>query len=386
MKILYIITQPEWGGAQRYVFDLAIFSKEQGHQVMVAAGQVGEQPLLEKSAEQSIKTYQLKNLVREISPLKDLAAIWEMKKLYQKLQPDIIHLNSTKAGITGAMAAIFYQRRHRLIYTAHGWVFNEPLPKWKKNIFLWLERLTARYKDEIICVSEFDRQSALNHKIAASNKLTTIHNGIDEGKMEFLPKTEALKELIGNADFQVADSDVVIGTIANFYPTKGLEYLIEAVHLLVTDYSLAIRLIIIGGGEKQYALEKIINDKKLGDKILLAGRKENASRYLQAFDIYVCSSVKEGFPYSILEAMSAGLPIITTNVGGIPEIIDDNITGLLVASKNPDQLAKKISRLADNKTLAEKLAGRAKTTVQQKFSKEKMAEQTMGVYKIRNLK
>ena len=84
--------------------------------------------------------------------------------------------------------------------------------------------------------------------------------------------------------------------------------------------------------------------------------------------------------------MSAGLPIITTNVGGIPEIIDDNITGLLVASKNPDQLAKKISRLADNKTLAEKLAGRAKTTVQQKFSKEKMAEQTMGVYKIRNLK
>ncbi|HNP75556.1 MAG TPA: glycosyltransferase family 4 protein [bacterium] len=381
MKILYLITQPEWGGAQRYVFDLAVFSKKQGHQVMVAAGPAQDRPLLEKLAKQGLETYQLKNLVREISPVKDLAAIGEIKKLYQKLQPDIIHLNSTKAGIIGSLASVGY-RNCKTIYTAHGWVFNEPLPKWKKNIFLWLEKLTARAKDKIICVSEFDRQSALDNKIAPNDKLISIHNGIDADKIEFLPKTEALKELISDTDFQISDTDIIISTIANFYPTKGLPYLIEAIQLLVTRYSLPVTLIIIGDGEKRLELEKIIAEKKLNKKVLLAGRKENASRYLKAFDIYACSSVKEGFPYSILEAMAGGLPIVTTNVGGIPEIIENNRTGLLVEPKNPSQLAEKIFQLANNKSLAQKLAGRAQIDIKEKFSKEKMAEKTIEVYKV----
>ena len=113
MKILYLITQPEWGGAQRYIFDLAVFSKKQGHQVMVAAGPAQDRPLLEKLAKQGIETYQLKNLVREISPVKDLA-IGEIKN-YQKLQPDIIHLNSTKAGIIGSLASVGY-RNCKTIY------------------------------------------------------------------------------------------------------------------------------------------------------------------------------------------------------------------------------------------------------------------------------
>ena len=220
--------------------------------------------------------------------------------------------------------------------------------------------MTARAKDKIICVSEFDRQSALDNKIAPNNKLISIHNGIDADKIEFLPKAEALKELIGDVDFQVSDTDIIIGTIANFYPTKGLPYLIEAIQLLVTRYSLPVTLIIIGDGEKRpEQLEKIIAEKKLNKKVLLAGRKENASRYLKAFDSYACSSVKEGFPYSILEAIGAGLPIVSTNVGGISEIIEDNITGLLVEPQNPNQLAEKIFQLAKDKTLMEKFGSRA---------------------------
>ncbi len=381
MKILYIITQTEWGGAQKYVFDLSTFARLQGHEVVVATGQGEDSMLIEKLTEVGIETHQLKNLVRNISLFKDIAAVFELAGLYRKIRPDIIHLNSSMAGVIGSFASVFYRRnKHRIVYTAHGWVFNEPMNQIKRWIFLFLERFSAKLKDKIICVSEFDRQVALKHRITPDKNLAAIHNGLDADKTEFLSREEALKELTANSKFSVPDSEIIIGTVANFYPTKGLDYLIKTTQLLITRYSLSVTLIIIGDGQLRPELEKSIVEKDLTSKILLAGKKNRASQYLKAFDVYACSSVKEGLPYSIMEAMAAERPVVTTDVGGIPEIIQDEQNGLLTEPANPRELADKLARLIKDRDLAKKLGAAGAATVREKFSKEIMVEKTMEVY------
>jgi len=365
-KILYLVTQSEWGGAQRYIFDLANHLKSNGYETAVAAG--GNQELHTKLDENKIKSYRLKNLVREIRPIKDLEAYFEIKKLLRQIQPDILHLNSSKAGVIGAIAGK-HAGVKKIIYTVHGFVFNEPMSVWKKALYLWLEKFSAKYKHKLICVSNFDKQSGLDNKIAPEEKLITINNGL--GQLDFL-NSQIAKERLGLPD------GIIVGTVANFYLTKGLNYLIQAAKI-VTKKKPGVIFAIIGDGEQRKMLESEIKELNLQNNFILLGQKEKAWQYLPAFDIYVCSSVKEGFPFTILEAMEADLPIVTTNVGGIPEIISDQ-NGLLVKPADPKALAEALISLLENKNLAKQLASQAKIDVEQKFSLKKMVEETKKVY------
>src|SRR3989338_333336 len=185
-RILYLITQSEFGGAQCYIFDLATNLSLEKYQIAVAAG--SNEELFSRLREYNIKTYRLKNLIREINPLKDLRSYFEIKKLLKEIKPDILHLNSSKAGVIGALAG-----RHagikKIIYSVNVFFFNEPLPTWKKLFYLWAEKFSARYKDQLICVSEFDRQTGIHKNIAPADKFITVHNGLNP--VEFMTKAEA---------------------------------------------------------------------------------------------------------------------------------------------------------------------------------------------------
>lgn len=381
MTILYTITQGEAGGAQNYVASLARAAKSQNMAVNVAIGELGDNWLGQEIEALGGKIWPQDHLVRPISPLNDLLAIFELAQLYQKIKPNIIHLNSSKAGVLGALAGIVYNAKAKnckIIYTAHGWVFNEPMSLVKKWLYLTLEKLTAKFKHKIICVSEYDRDVALANKIAPAEKLITIHNGIDTPNVKFLDKIAARQELFGNNHSQ--SNEVIIGCIANFYPTKGLNYLIETTKILVEQQQ-KIKVIIIGDGELRSELEKQIVENNVQSVITLVGKKNNAKKYLPAFDIAVMSSVKEGFPYYLLEAMTSSLPIVATKVGGVPEIIEDNKTGLLAESKNPSDLADKIQTLIDNPGLRQNFGQAGYERVKQEFSLEKMTRKTFETYK-----
>lgn len=335
-KILYIITQSEWGGASRYVFDLATnLQKSQDYQIHVAAGYNG--PLFTRLEAQNLPTTRLKHLVRSINPYHDLMAYFELKKILRHIKPDIVHLNSSKAGFIGALAAKNCGVK-TIIYTAHGFVFNEPLSAGKKWLYKKIELFSSKIIDKIICVSDKDRQTGIAAGIEP-NKLATIHNGIDTG-IQFLPKEKARNFFITKIP-NYQNSKLLV-SIANFYPTKGLDVLIEAIAKIDA------LLVIIGAGPEEKNLRLRTYDLGLEKKVFFAGSIENASQYLKAFDLFVLPSRKEGLPYALLEAAAAGIPIVATKVGGVPEIIQDGINGYLAEPNDPNHLANKINQALSN--------------------------------------
>jgi glycosyltransferase involved in cell wall biosynthesis len=395
-KILYLITQSEFGGAQRYVFDLA--SNLKSHcQLAVALGEQGKNGKLAKLLQENqIQFFTLPHLKRSISPINDLLAMLEIAKLIKQYQPDIIHLNSSKISILGSLAVflirIFAIRgirinsRIRIIYTVHGWVFNEPLPLPLKWFYLYAEKFAARFKHKIICVSEHDQRLALKHRLAPAEKLVTIHNGLapinfysrDEAKKMLPSPVSGLRSPVSGLRSPV--SSLLIGSLGHLYKTKGYEYFVEAASILISSIQYPVSFIIIGEGGERKKLENLIAKYNLQNNFLLTGSIDDAAKLLPALDIYACSSVKEGLPYSILEAMRAGLAIVAANVGGVPEMIENNKTGLLTKPADPQDLAEKIKTLLDNKTLVQELGQRAQTRVAIQFSLEKMLEQTEKVY------
>ena len=384
--ILYLITQSELGGAQKYVFDLAQGLRNE-YNIQVGAGEQGENGEIALQLKKlGIPIYVVPHLKRAISPFNDLMALLEIITLIKKIKPDVIHLNSSKISIIGSMSAAICSMLRvpcYVIYTAHGWVFNEPMSPLKKICYKYAEKFTAVFKDKIICVSEYDRQVALKEKIAPEHKLITIHNGI--AAVDLLTKEEARKELLGSRQ-QVAGSEcIIIGTIGNLYRTKGFEYLLEAANILKKSLPAACCLLpILGQGPERQNLEKLIKKYQLEDRILLAGRIDDAKELLPAFDIYVCSSVKEGLSYTIIEAMQAGLPIVATCVGGNPELIKNEKTGLLVEAKNPKILAEAILKLINNKALAQRLGQEANKKAREEFMLSKMINKTKTLYSASN--
>ncbi len=374
-RILYLITQSKYGGAQRYTLDLAYFSSL-SNIVLLAVGCPEEQDtaFFDSARAKNITTRLLPHLQRDINPFNNPLSIREIYRTLVEFQPDVLHINSSMAGFTGSLASWLYNLRHRqhrvrVVYTAHGFVFNEPLPLFQKTLYLWLEKTSAYFKDAIISVSDFDKISAVRHKIAADKKITTIHNGVDVSDYTFLDQASAREALGLPAD------QTIIGTIASLYPTKGLPYLIEAL-TLIPDVTLAI----IGDGPDREALGELITAKKLTHRVIMLGARPHAANYLKAFDLFVLSSVKEGLAYAILEAGLASMPVVVTNAGGNSEIVTDKTTGRVVSIKDSAALAAAIKETLTSSDQGQSYAEGLHQHVMTEFSREQMFERTEQLY------
>jgi len=240
-----------------------------------------------------------------------------------------------------------------------------------------LEKISARWKDIIIVNNDYDLKQAKKLKIQPKGKIVMIHNGIDVYKTEFLPKESArlkLFEKASRSSGRVFQAEIIVGVIANFYPSKGLKYLVEAAeHFKNRD---DIIFIVIGDGQERKELELLIANHQLQHKVLLLGQISNAYKLLGAFDIFVLPSVKEGFPWVVIEAMAAKLPVVATKVGAVSEIIEDGKNGLIVDPAKPEQIAAKIQDLLNDEHLRRELGIQAHQTILFKFPMEKMIKES----------
>jgi len=387
-KIIFIVTQSEFGGAQRYIFELVSHLNPEKYELLVAAGQ-GDNGLFEKIKNQDlkIKNISLKHMKRTPNPIESVLSMLEILNLLKKERPKILFLCSTTAGILGSITASIYKlfkinnSEFKVLYRIGGWAFNDPRNWFLNKLISWVEKLTIPFKDKIIVNSEFDYQIAIKKRICSPDKIIRIYNGINPEKLGFLPKQEAKAFLFNKIpEYRIQDAKYIIGTVANFYKTKGINYLINAISLLEAEYKrLDVRCIVIGDGKQRPELEKLIEKHNLKNKVFLVGRIPDAYRYLKAFDIFVLPSLKEGFPWIILEAMSAEIPIIATKVGALEEIIENNKQGILIQPKNTEELAENISKLIKNPELTEQFKEQAKKRLEN-FSLFNMVKQTEKLF------
>jgi glycosyltransferase involved in cell wall biosynthesis len=379
-KILYIVTQSKWGGAQKYTLELAkYFSKD--NEVHIAYGEENkdDSQFLKALKKLDIKTIAIPYLVRRIDMAKDYLALMEMLKIYNAGHYDLVHLNSSKVGLLGSLAARMYAANLvntplRIVYTAHGFVFNEPLSKFRKKIYKFSEKISTSIQHLVITVSEADRQSAIDNEITQEQKIFTIHNGIEIDTQDFYDKEIALEKL------DLDKNKKYFGTIASFYKTKGYEYLIEAIKILKDEKSPILdqyQWILIGDGPQLDNIKTKAKEHGLESYIKFLGAKDKAHKYIKAFDAFVLPSVKEGLPYTLLEAGLAKVPIIATRVGGVAEIIEDQKTGLLITPANPLSLAKAFDAI---KNLDQNIIENNYQNIKNNFSLQKTLIKTKEVY------
>ena len=372
MKILYIITQGKWGGAQRYVFDCAT-NLHSSFESSVGIGlKDAPQDLQARLKEKNIPYYNLKHLVRPISPLHDVLAIFELAKLYRITQPDVIHLNSSKAGVLGSLAALMY-RKAKIVYTVHGWVFKEPLPLWKKTFYHVAEKITASIKDTFITISKTDYDTARNVLGVKQEKLQKIYHGISIPS--FVSRAQAQASLTAHIPQRPTPEKLWVGTIASLYKTKGIDILVKAAALT----SAPLEFFVIRDGPEKHTIKQSIKKYKFEQIFHIIPYVEDAAKLLKAFDIFVLPSQKEGFPYALLEAMHAGLPIVATNVGAVPGMIEHKKNGLVIKPQHPPHLAQALEELAESQTDRECYAQSAQERAQQ-FQLQTMIQETEKIY------
>lgn len=372
-KILYLITKSNWGGAQRYVYDLAAGLPQNEFEAVVALG--GDGPLAERLRESGIRVISIPSLQRDISLIKECVAFVEIANIIRTEEPDILHINSSKAGILGALLGRLLLVP-KIIFTSHGWAFNEERPGWQKVILKTIHWLTVLLAHQTIAVSEeLKRQMDWP---GTQNKMSVIHNG--RSVTGLLSKDEARTYLCERfPQLLPYQNDFWSITIGELHPVKRHEAVIDAIKELIETEPNTRHLIIGEGGERK-ALEEQIEKLNLVDHVFLLGAIDEAAKYLKAADMFILASRSEGMPYVLIESLFAGLPVVATRVGGIPEVIDHNVEGLLTPPLDNKALFEAILSLRQGPELRSRLGEKA-LEKSQEFSLEKTLEKTLSLYR-----
>lgn len=371
-KVLFVVTKSNFGGAQKYVHDLATNIPKDRFEAVVALG--GSGTLIQKLHEQHIRTLPILSLTRDVNVLSDLAAFFELWSIFRKEKPDVVHLNSAKAGGIGALAARL-ARVPKIIFTAHGWAFNEDRPLLQRAAIKFFSWITILLSHEIIAVSEATAHDAPS--FGMRGKIVVIYPFVSPSQ-NILEKEIARKHFIKNTPSLHSDGRLWIGIVAELHKNKGICYAIEAMNDAYLQNNSV--LIVIGEGQERQTLENLIRKNNLEKSVFLLGFQENASNFMSAFDIFLFPSTTEAFGYVATEAGLAGLPVLASRVGGIPEIIEDNKTGILVPPHNPSAIRAGLVRLIDSPSLRSSFGVSLKEKVLQNFAPNNTLLATLPLY------
>lgn len=375
-RILYVITKANWGGAQRYVYDLAVTARASGYQVAVAYGSSGE--LAERLRAENIDMFLIDGLNRDIHFWKDWVAFLSLLKIMTRFKPDVVHLNGSKVGGFGTLVARL-KRIPKIIFTAHAWAFNEERPWYQKVMIRFFAWLTVLLSTQTIVVS-----NAMKKQIArwpfVSGKILVIPNGTRVYKLfDKMRARQCLTEMQPKLAVSDIQHDIWIGTVAELHPVKGILYAIEAIAILRKKYS-TIRYLIVGEGQTRNMLSALIEKNGLQEHVFLIGQAHEAPLYAKAYDMFLLPSLSEAFGMVLLEAGLAELPVIATTVGGIPEIISHEQTGLLVPPKNPTAIADALELLLKEENLRYTFGMALRQRVEKEFSMQHFVQETFAWY------
>lgn len=358
IKVIEIIGDPSLAGAPRHLLSLLEnfdYKKFNVFVISPAGPLAGEIRSLKKP------------LNLEVVPMKsklDLQAMREIRKSIKHIEPDVVHIHGTRAGVLARLALI--GSKMPVVYTEHLWTKQYLLPNrisHRVQLFgLWFLDMFTTLN---IAVSEAVKDFLVESQISRSDKVVVIYNGV-------MPPKKKAKPFSHKGRLEL----VSIGTLN---VRKGMQYLIQAMPKVIAEFP-DVHLKIIGEGEYKSRLIKLIHQLKLSRHVKLTGFLNDVYDELEGSDIYIQPSSSESFGLAILQAMSMGLPVVSTNTGGIPEVVTEGKTGILVEPHNPKVLSDAIVELLRNQTKASEMGRLGEEDAKIKFSLEDMVTETEEVY------
>lgn len=368
-KILHVI-RPAKGGMKNHLLSLLYLADRNLFELAVACPPGS---MTREISQLGIKVIPIP-LKGEISPRSDWTTISTLVQILRREGITILHAHSSKAGLVGRVAAGL-ARTPVVFMTAHNSIFYEYWPAWKKSIFAASEWLLARHTHRILTVSEALREELLTTERLNPDQVLTIHNGIDLTPFRQGVERRAVLRSLG-----VPQLGQLVGTIARLAPQKGLTFFLQAAAILCRDYQ--VNFVVVGDGPLRQALEEERTALGLQRRFFFVGERQDIPQILSAMDIFVLPSVTEGLPLTILEAMAAGKPVVATRVGGIPEVVMDEKTGLLVPPQNPQALARAVATLLSNRNRAKEMGQHGQQRVLERFTNDIMVRKIEEQYKI----
>jgi len=373
IKVIHIITRLDKGGsAENVLITCKELDKNKYDTILVYGLSQGI------SCQLPVRNYKVDELVREISPLKDVVAFWKIYKIIKNEKPEIVHTHSSKAGFLGRWAAwlsritSYKLQATKVIHTPHGHIFYGYYGKLKTLLFLFLERLTAKITDRLIALTEGEKKESINFGVGKPDQWTVIHSGVNPTQPTFFKGGSTLEKLSkdgfvistqsrffkgGSALDNFSNNGLVIGTVARLEPVKGVKYFVEAIKIIhnMPDKSGNYIFLIVGDGSERKILENKVEKYGLKDKVIFTGMREDVLDLISTMDIYVQPSLNEGMGKTLAQAMYLSKPIVATNVQGIPDVVINGETGILVQPERPDLLASAIVKLIEDQDLRKKM-------------------------------
>ena len=371
IKILHVITHLPIGGAQdNTLYTVELLDKEK-YDISLCCNLDGE--LVERAKKvEAVKLFDIPFLGREVSPYRDIRAFLSLYKLFKEEDFTIIHTHSSKAGLLARLAAVL-NKTPIVIHTIHGFAFNDFMNGLKKNFFIYLEKLLAKWTDVLITVSNLNKKKIIDLNIAHENKIKNIYSGIDLSLFTNKRNDEFRKEL------NLENDHLLLGSVGRLSNQKDPITMIEAFGIISKPFPNA-HLALVGDGELKGKILEKIDQLKLNDRIHLTGNKNNPWSVYHSMDLFIMSSIYEGLGRSITEALSCGVPVVCTDVEGVPEIVRDNITGILVPPKDSNKLADGIIRTLNDMETAKKMAEEGRRFVNDNFDVNRMVNDIDSLY------
>ncbi|MBI4657114.1 MAG: glycosyltransferase family 4 protein [Elusimicrobia bacterium] len=352
IKVLHVITKLELGGAQQNtLYTLAHLDKNLFKTGLIC----GQGGVLDKEAPLA-ETLFLKELIREINPVKDFLTLLKLYKIFKDEKPDIIHTHSSKAGILGRIAG-FFARVPVIIHTFHGFGFHEKQNFIKRNLFVLLEKICAKLSNALIFVSKANIETAEKHKIGRQGIYRLIRSGIQLEKYgSFMTDRVHKRRELG-----ITDNGKLIITVGNLKAQKNPSDFINAAFQIARKKPEACFLF-AGGGETLEKLKQKAHQSGISENCIFTGWRKDIPELLSASDIFMLTSLWEGLPRSLVEALKTGLPCVCYETDGVKDLVKDGVNGFLIPMGNVAEMVRKIELLLIDESLRAKLAGGARET------------------------
>lgn len=364
INVLRIVPSMEIGGMERTLLSLLPRLDKNKYKVFVCC-LYRKDVLAEEMEKLGIPVFCLNMKAKLDLNLKYLTGIVKLISLIRKNNIKIVHAHIYKASTPGRIAAILagvpivILHKHNLSF---------------KENEIRMDRFLSKFTDKIIAVSESVRDSYIREVGVPQQKVTVIYNGIDIESFDKKVNVAKIRKELG-----IPSNYKVIGTVGRLKKVKGHIYFLKAAQIIKKEAK-NIKFLIVGGGSLLKKLKEQCSRLGLMNDVIFTREQKDINKFLSIMDIFVLSSLSEGFGVSILEAMAETKPVVVTSVGGAPEIIKDGINGFLVPPRSENLMAEKVLSILNNKETASKIAQKARETVINKFTVEKMLEETESLY------